>query len=70
MDAANSDIKLVKKRELAALIGVGHRTIDNWVANQTIPYLAVSPRLHLFDPIAVRKALETKFTVQAKTPVE
>jgi len=31
-----------------------------------IPYLAISPRLYLFDPLAVKRALESKFGVEPK----
>lgn len=59
--------KLLKKKELASSLGVSPRTIDNWVAARIIPYIAPSPRLHLFDPIAVKKALTTKFGVEERT---
>jgi len=59
---------LVKKKALAATLGVSVRTVDNWVAQRLIPYLAPSPRLHLFDPEAVRKALAAKFGVQTRSP--
>ena len=55
---------LVKKRELARLIGVSPRTIDSWVGNRVIPYIAVTPRLHLFDPVAVRRVIEGMYAVR------
>lgn len=61
---AASPSKLLKKKEIAALLGVSPRTIDNWVAARTIPYIAPSPRLHLFDPEAVQRALVSKFGVK------
>jgi hypothetical protein len=64
MNETNSDGKLLKKRELAVMLGVSGRTVDNWVANRLIPYLAVSPRLHLFDPVAVRHSLDVRFAVK------
>ena len=60
---------LVKKKTLAATLGVSVRTVDNWVAQRLIPYLAPSPRLHLFDPEAVRIALAARFGVQPRTRV-
>ena len=54
---------LVKKKVLAATLGVSVRTVDTWVV---IPYLATSPRLHLFDPEAVRAALMARFGVQPR----
>lgn len=56
---------LVKKKVLAVLLGVSVRTIDTWVARRTIPYIAASPRLHLFDLEAVKTALKSKFGVEA-----
>ena len=58
---------LMKKKALAATLGVSVRTVDNWVAQRLIPYLAPSPRLHLFDPEAVRSALAARFGVQPRT---
>jgi len=55
---------LVKKKALAATLGVSVRTVDDWVAKRLIPFLAVSPRLHLFDPSAVRKTLDHRFGVE------
>jgi len=60
---------LVKKKILAAALGVSVRTVDTWVAQRLIPYLAPSPRLHLFDPEAVRGALAARFGVQPKSAV-
>lgn len=57
--------RLIKKKELALLIGVSPRTIDSWVGKRWIPYLALTSRLHLFDPAAVREALDARFGVQA-----
>lgn len=60
---------LLKKRLLAAQLGVSVRTIDTWVARRAIPYIAASPRLHLFDLEAVKGALTSKFGVEAIAPV-
>ena len=57
-------MNLVKKPELAKMLGVSVRTVDNWVARRIVPYIAISPRLHLFDPEAVKRALEGKFGVE------
>jgi hypothetical protein len=61
----NTPTPLLKKKPLAALLGVSSRTIDNWVAQRVIPYLATSPRMHLFDVEAVRTALQKRFGVEA-----
>ena len=58
----------MKKKPLAALLGVSDRTIDTWVARRVIPYLATSPRMHLFDLEAVKAALQAKFGVEARLP--
>ena len=60
------DAVLVRKKTLAKLLGVSVRTIDQWVAQGSIPYLAPSRRLHLFHPEQVRKALESRFGVQTR----
>lgn len=39
----------VKKADLARALGVSMRTMDSWLARRIIPYVAVSPRLHLFS---------------------
>ncbi|MBU6178013.1 MAG: hypothetical protein KGR69_00050 [Verrucomicrobia bacterium] len=55
----------VKKTEPAKALGVSARTLDNWVARRIIPYVAVSPRMHLFDLEAVKAALRDRFEVRA-----
>ncbi len=65
MNETHAGTKLVKKRELAAMIGVSARTVDNWVAQRLVPHLAITSRLHLFDPAAVKKALSARFGVES-----
>ena len=48
------------------MFSVSLRTVDNWVAQRLIPYLATSPRMHIFDVSAVKKALAAKFEVAAR----
>jgi excisionase family DNA binding protein len=55
----------VRKTELAKMLGVSPRTIDNWIAKRMIPVIATSPRLHLFDVEAVKGALEGQYQVAA-----
>jgi hypothetical protein len=55
----------VKKYEVARAICVSARTVDNWAARRTIPYIAVSPRMHLFDLEEVTAALREKYGVSA-----
>ena len=64
----NTPAPLLKKKPLAVLLGVSGRTIDTWVAQRIIPYLATSPRMHLFDVDAVRAALNARFGVEAREP--
>jgi phage terminase Nu1 subunit (DNA packaging protein) len=66
MTEIESTNQLIKKNDLAKLFGVSGRTVDSWVAKRMIPYLAISPRLHLFDPSAVKLALAAKFGVVSK----
>ena len=61
---------LVRKRQLAALLSVSPRTIDGWVSKRMIPFIEPNPRLHLFDPVAVKSALLAQFAVPAKMPEE
>ena len=66
MNDAKSEPALVKKRELARSLGVSTRTVDGWVAKRLVPYLAPSPRLHLFDVAAVKLALTAAFGIEAR----
>jgi hypothetical protein len=56
--------QLVRKRQLVVLLSVSPRTIDGWVAKRMIPFIEPNPRLHLFDLMAVKAALEAQFLVQ------
>ncbi len=62
--------QLVRKRQLATLMSVSPRTIDGWVSKRMIPFIEPNPRLHLFDPVAVKSALLAQFAVPAKMPEE
>lgn len=62
---APTETHFVKKAELARALGVSPRTVDNWVSRRMIPYIAVSPRMHLFDLDDVKAALRDKFEVTA-----
>jgi hypothetical protein len=59
--------QLVRKRQLAALLSVSPRTIDGWIAKRMIPFIEPNPRLHLFDPAAVKSALEAQFSIPARS---
>jgi len=60
--------QLVRKRQLATLLSVSPRTIDSWVARRMIPFIEPNPRLHLFDPAAVKAALLAQFSVPVRLP--
>ena len=60
--------QLVRKRQLAVLLSVSPRTIDGWVSKRMIPFIEPNPRLHLFDPAAVKSALLAQFAVAANIP--
>jgi len=48
---------LISKRELAAILGVSERTIENWLAEKRIPRLQLSARLQRFSLPKVLNAL-------------
>ena len=49
--------ELLSKRELAAVLGVSERTIENWLAEKRIPQFRLSSRLTRFSLPKVRAAL-------------
>jgi predicted DNA-binding transcriptional regulator AlpA len=49
--------RLLRKRELAAALGVSERTLDNWLAQKRIPRLRFSARLTRFSLPKVEAAL-------------
>jgi len=54
---------LIKKRELARRLSVSERTIDEWVAKRLIPFIAVSPRMYLYDFDEVLTVLRKRYHV-------
>ena len=58
--------QLVKKRELARLLSMSPRFLDDLIAQRAIPFLEVSPRLHLFDVDVVKDALQARYGVPRK----
>ncbi|HPA20527.1 MAG TPA: hypothetical protein PLU30_22440 [Verrucomicrobiae bacterium] len=56
---------LVRRKQLAAMLSICPRTVDDMVARRLIPYVPVTRRLYLYDPIAVREALMGRFGVAA-----
>ncbi len=57
---------LVKKRELARLLSMSPRFLDDLIARRAIPFLEISPRLHLFDVEVVKDALQARYGVPPK----
>jgi excisionase family DNA binding protein len=49
--------RLLSKRELAAVLNVSERTLDNWLAQRKIPRLRLSNRLTRFNLSRVETAL-------------
>jgi excisionase family DNA binding protein len=49
--------RLLSKRELAAVLGISTRTIENWLAQKRIPQLRLSARLTRFNLARVESAL-------------
>jgi excisionase family DNA binding protein len=47
----------LSKQELALLVGVSPRTIDNWMAQKRIPFIRLSARLIKFNLERVKAAL-------------
>lgn len=54
---ASPSRRLLSKRELAAVLNVSPRTIDNWLAQKRIPRLCLSARLTRFNLPKVEAAL-------------
>tara|TARA_A100001037_G_scaffold303183_1_gene336580 strand:- start:657 stop:920 length:264 start_codon:yes stop_codon:yes gene_type:complete len=58
----DSSLKLVRKREIAEILGVSVRTIENWMNERRIPYLKVD-RIVLFDPEKAKRAIISQYEV-------
>jgi excisionase family DNA binding protein len=55
--------RLLSKRELAAVLNVSERTLDNWLAQKKIPRLRLSNRLTRFNLSRVEAAL-TRYEIK------
>lgn len=66
MNGISTEPQLVKKRELARILSMSPRFLDDLIAQRAIPFLNISRRLHLFDPAAVRAALHDLYAVHGK----
>ena len=49
--------RLLSKKELAAVLGVSPRTIENWLSQKKVPCLRLSARLTRFSLLKVEAAL-------------
>jgi predicted DNA-binding transcriptional regulator AlpA len=49
--------RLLSKREVAAVLGVSQRMLENWCSQKKIPRLVLSPRLTRFSLPKVEAAL-------------
>ncbi|MFZ3377362.1 MAG: helix-turn-helix transcriptional regulator, partial [Chthoniobacterales bacterium] len=56
-EGAITQKRLLSKRELAGVLNVSERTIDNWLAGKRIPRLRLSARLTRFSLPKVEAAL-------------
>jgi excisionase family DNA binding protein len=50
--------QFLSKRQLAEVLGVSPRTIENWLSERRLPQLRLSPRLTRFDLTKVLAALD------------
>ena len=66
MSNTHFEPQLVKKRELARLLSMSPRFLDDLIARRAIPFLEISPRLHLFDVDVVKDALQARYGVPPK----
>jgi DNA-binding transcriptional regulator YiaG len=53
----------VRKIEMASIMGVSVRTIENWMAQRIIPYHKIN-KVVTFDPLKVKEAISSRFTVE------
>jgi predicted DNA-binding transcriptional regulator AlpA len=53
----NAQPALLKQRELARVLGVSSRTLDNWKRRKTIPAIKISTRCVRFELASVLAAL-------------
>lgn len=54
----------VRKSEMARIMGVSVRTIENWMIQRMIPYQKIN-KIVTFDPVQVRNVINAKYTVEA-----
>ena len=66
MSNTHFEPQLVKKRVLARLLSMSPRFLDDLIARRAIPFLEISPRLHLFDVEVVKDALQARYGVPPK----
>ena len=48
---------------MARIMGVSVRTIENWMVQRLIPYQKIN-KVVTFDPVEVRKAINTNYTIK------
>ena len=64
MNTNDSEPVYVKKKELARLLSVSPRTIEEWTQKRIIPYLAMSSRLNLYNFDEVLEVLKKRYKVE------
>jgi excisionase family DNA binding protein len=61
---SNSQIgSFVRKKEMAAILGVSLRTLENWMAARIIPYQKIG-KVVSFNPETVKTAIEQAYTIR------
>ena len=53
---------MLKTRGMAAKLNISPKTLLRWAMDGKVPFIRVSERTLLFDPVAVRNALERRQT--------
>ena len=69
-NAPSQTNQFMTKQEVAALLGVGVRTVERFSRNGKIPTLAITSRIVRFDREALIQYMRNNFTVGAKAEVK
>ena len=64
MNTNNDNCGHVRKSDIARFMGVSIRTIETWMAKGLIPYHKIN-KVVTFDPLKVKEAISSRFTVEA-----
>ena len=64
MKTEQAEPTLIKKAELAKRLSVSPRTVDEWVAKRMIPFIAITPRMYLYNFEEVLAVLNKHYKVE------